>query len=82
MPGPREWSPRKDYNFCETREDRALLMKQIGVGGHCLVDGKVVELLEFCEVAGIYRFAYEDGSFFYVSDEAFYKEVSTLQSRK
>lgn len=63
----------------ETFQDRAQLMKSIGPGGLCAVDGRVQKLVRFDEAARIYEFTNSDGSSWWTTgDEAFEKGVCHL----
>lgn len=63
-----------------TFEERAALMKEIGIGGSCVIDGELHKLVRFDEVARLYEFTNPFGRWWAVGDEAFDKGVHELRS--
>lgn len=60
-----------------TWEERVRLMETVGPGGRCVIDGRPVILVEFDEIARVYRFEGRSGQFS-VSDEWFSKNLGTI----
>ncbi len=69
---------RRAFKKPVTFEERADFMKQLGVGGSCLVDGRVNTLVRFDEAARMYEFTNEKG-LWTVGDEAFSKGLHDLK---
>lgn len=59
-------------------EDRVRLMKEIGKGGSCLIDGGRHKLVRFDEVARLYEFTDPRGRWWGTGDEAFEKGLHDI----
>ena len=67
-----------EWNKVGTFEERSELMRTIGIGGCCLIDGEKHKLLRFDVNARIYEFTNPHGRWWMTGDDAFSKGLHTL----